>query len=389
LSAQVDFEKAVDRVIGGLEKGTQILTPHEKRIVAVHESGHAVAGWFLEHADPLLKVTIVPRSKGALGFAQYLPKELHLYQTEQLLDRMCVTLAGKAAEQTFFSKVSTGASDDLKRVTEIAYAAVSVYGMNPRVRGYRSKRLQQPSAERSAARSTPAFCFACWCVLCSASALDSVSRSLSRPLVPRSCLLALRFPLQLGNVSYQPEKDYQKPYSEATGQIIDEEVSKLIASQYQRTLALIAEKKHLIERLAERLEKVRRAATRCGVTLRLAATRCCPFLVLRFCFLGPYLIWRTHACVRACAFRGVVFTSRLCSWDLPCVVQLETINHDVLVEVLGPRPFSNDVYRDFLSSEQSHRAKAASANGGSEQQQQQGAAPDAGEKKEQSQDKQA
>lgn len=115
----VDFEQAVDRVIGGLEKPNSIMSPEEKKLVAYHEAGHAVAGWFLEHADPLLKVTIVPRGKGALGFAQYLPKELSLYQTEQLMDMICMALGGRVAEELFFGKISTGASDDLKKVTNI------------------------------------------------------------------------------------------------------------------------------------------------------------------------------------------------------------------------------------------------------------------------------
>ena len=125
-----DFEAAVDRVIGGIEKKNSVMTPKEKRIVAYHEAGHAVAGWFLEHANPLLKVTIVPRGSGALGFAQYLPQELSLYNTHQLEDMMCVALGGRAAEKVFFDVVSTGASDDLKKVSGIAYAQITTYGMN-------------------------------------------------------------------------------------------------------------------------------------------------------------------------------------------------------------------------------------------------------------------
>ena len=111
----VDFEKASDRIIGGLEKTNAVMTATEKKRVAYHEAGHAVIGWFLEHADPLLKVTIVPRGSGALGFAQYLPKELSLYTQPQLLDMMCMTLGGRAAEQHFFTDVSTGAADDLQK----------------------------------------------------------------------------------------------------------------------------------------------------------------------------------------------------------------------------------------------------------------------------------
>ena len=115
-----DFQDAIDRVIGGLEKKTKIISPDEKKIVAYHEAGHAVAGWFLEHADPLVKVSIVPRGIAALGYAQYLPKEQFLYQTEQLIDEMCMTLGGRAAEQIIFGKISTGALSDLERITKMA-----------------------------------------------------------------------------------------------------------------------------------------------------------------------------------------------------------------------------------------------------------------------------
>merc|ERR1719433_2575855 len=111
------FEAAIERVIAGLEKKTQVLQPEEKKTVAYHEAGHAVTGWFLEHADPLLKVSIIPRGKG-LGYAMYTPRELHLYSTEQLMDQMCVTLGGRAAEQIFFNKITTGAQDDLQKVTK-------------------------------------------------------------------------------------------------------------------------------------------------------------------------------------------------------------------------------------------------------------------------------
>ena len=128
----VCFEKATDRVIGGLES-KKIMSLEERRTVAYHEAGHAVAGWNLEHADPLLKVTIVPRGSGALGFAQYLPKELFLRTESQILDMVCMALAGRAAEQINFGKVTTGASDDLRRVTQIVYQMVQVYGMNERI----------------------------------------------------------------------------------------------------------------------------------------------------------------------------------------------------------------------------------------------------------------
>lgn len=128
----VDFENATDRVIGGLES-KKIISPEEKKVIAYHEAGHAVAGWFLEHADPLLKVTVVPRSSGALGFAQYLPKEVSLRNRDQILDIVCMALAGRASEEVNFGKVTTGASDDLKRVTSIAYSMVQVYGMSEKI----------------------------------------------------------------------------------------------------------------------------------------------------------------------------------------------------------------------------------------------------------------
>merc|ERR1711953_1198046 len=126
------FEAAIERVVAGLEKKTNVLQPDEKKTVAYHEAGHAVVGWFLEHADPLLKVSIIPRGKG-LGYAQYLPKEQYLYSTEQLFDRMCMTLGGRAAESIFFNRITTGAQDDLQKVTKSAYAQITQFGMNERV----------------------------------------------------------------------------------------------------------------------------------------------------------------------------------------------------------------------------------------------------------------
>ena len=188
-----DFQDAIDRVIGGLEKKSKIISPEEKKIVAYHEAGHAVAGWFLEHADPLVKVSIVPRGLAALGYAQYLPKEQFLHQTEQLMDEMCMTLGGRAAEQIIFGKISTGALSDLERITKMAYSIVSVYGMNDKI----------------------------------------------------------------GNVSYYDSKQndfaYSKSYSENTAKIIDEEVKKLIDEAYQRTLKLLTDKKEQVEILAKEL----------------------------------------------------------------------------------------------------------------------------------------
>ena len=187
-----DFQDAIDRVIGGLEKKNKIISPEEKRIVAYHEAGHAISGWFLEHADPLLKVSIIPRGVAALGYAQYLPKEQYLYRTEQLMDSMCMTLGGRVAEDIFFGKISTGAQNDLERITKLAYSMVTIYGMSDKV----------------------------------------------------------------GNISFydpQGEYGYQKPYSERTSEMIDEEVRRLINEAYVRTKALLTEKKEAVRAIAEEL----------------------------------------------------------------------------------------------------------------------------------------
>jgi cell division protease FtsH len=187
-----DFQDAVDRVIGGLEKKNKIISPEEKRIIAYHEAGHAVCGWYLEHAYPLLKVTIVPRGTAALGYAQYTPREQYLYNTDQLNDQICMTLGGRASEDIFFGKISTGAQNDLQQITRIAYAMVTVYGMNNKV----------------------------------------------------------------GNISYyDPNQDqtFTKPYSEETSKIIDQEVRLLIDTAYERTKQLLLDKKIQVETLAEKL----------------------------------------------------------------------------------------------------------------------------------------
>ena len=189
-----DFNDAIDRIIGGLEKKNKIIQPDEKRVIAYHEAGHAVTGWFLENAHPLVKVTIVPRGTAALGFAQYLPKEKYLTLTQELEDDMCMTLGGRASEEVFFGKVSTGALSDLQQVTRTAYAMVSIYGMNDKI----------------------------------------------------------------GNISYydpQSEGGFQKPYSEETGKIIDQEVKKLSDKAYQRAKALIEERKEEVKIIAEELLK--------------------------------------------------------------------------------------------------------------------------------------
>ncbi len=187
-----DFQDAIDRVIGGLEKKNKIISPEEKRIVAYHEAGHAIAGWFLEHADPLVKVSIVPRGVAALGYAQYLPREQFLHTTEQLTDEMTVSMGGRVAEDIVFGKISTGALSDLERITKLAYAMIKIYGMNDKV----------------------------------------------------------------GNVSfYDPQGEYQfnKPYSDTTAEMIDREVRLMIDTVYQRTKTLLIEKRAGLELLAAKL----------------------------------------------------------------------------------------------------------------------------------------
>jgi AFG3 family protein len=217
------FEKATDRVIGGLETG-KVISKEELRTVAYHEAGHAVAGWFLENADPILKVTIVPRGNGALGFAQDLPKEVSLHTTEELRDTICMALGGRAAESLHFGKVTTGASDDLNRVTKMAYQMVQVFGMNDRI----------------------------------------------------------------GTLSFPPDNSGgfpQRMYSESTAEAIDEEAKRLVDDMYERTKALLDEKQDAVVALAERL------------------------------------------------------------------LEVETINHDEIVRLIGARPFDgSDEYRDYVAS---------------------------------------
>ena len=186
-----DFLDAVDRIIGGLEKKNKIITQEEKKTIAFHEAGHAAVSWLLQYANPLVKVTIVPRGQ-SLGAAWYLPEERSITTTEQLLDDMCATLGGRAAELLTFNRISTGALSDLERVTKQAYAMTSIYGLNERV----------------------------------------------------------------GNISFydsQGRDAFTKPYSEETAKIIDEEVSKLIESQYQRALQLLGANQDKLAQLADRL----------------------------------------------------------------------------------------------------------------------------------------
>lgn len=186
-----DFNYALDKVIGGLEKKNKLISPAEKKIIAYHEAGHAICGWFLEHASPLVKVTIVPRGIGTLGYAQYLPKEEYITSTEQLLDRICMTFGGRAAESIIFGRISTGAQNDLDQITKMAYSMVAIYGMNENV----------------------------------------------------------------GNVSFHGlQKDqFNKPYSEDTSSMIDEEVRKMVSEQFERAKQLLTEKREELETLAHAL----------------------------------------------------------------------------------------------------------------------------------------
>ena len=187
-----DFNDAIDRVIGGLEKKNKIIQPEEKKIIAYHEAGHALCGWFLEYAHPLVKVSIVPRGVAALGYAQYLPKEKYLETTEEMKDRMCMTMGGRAAERVVFDRISTGAMSDLDVVTKMAYAAIAYYGMNEKV----------------------------------------------------------------GNISFydmQNNSTFSRPYSEETARMIDEEARKFIDEQYVRAQELLVDKRDLLDILANEL----------------------------------------------------------------------------------------------------------------------------------------
>ena len=186
-----DFLDAVDRIVGGLEKKNKIITPDEKRAVAFHEAGHATVSWMLEHAAPLVKVTIVPRGQ-SLGAAWYLPEERLIVRPEQMLDEMCATMGGRAAEKVIFNKISTGALSDLEKVTKQARAMVTVYGLSDKI----------------------------------------------------------------GNLTYydssgQSNNGFTKPYSEETAVLIDKEISDIIETQYQRAIKLLEENKDKLTELAE------------------------------------------------------------------------------------------------------------------------------------------
>ena len=186
-----DFLDAVDRIVGGLEKKNKIVTPEEKRAIAIHEAGHATVSWMLEHAAPLVKVTIVPRGQ-SLGAAWYLPEERLIVRPEQMLDEMCATMGGRAAEKVIFNKISTGALSDLEKVTRQARAMVTIYGLNDK----------------------------------------------------------------LGNITYydstgQSDYNFSKPYSEETAKVIDTEISKLIEEQYDRAIHILETNKEKLRQLAD------------------------------------------------------------------------------------------------------------------------------------------
>ncbi|OQA07868.1 MAG: ATP-dependent zinc metalloprotease FtsH [Bacteroidetes bacterium ADurb.Bin397] len=188
-----DFLDAVDRVIGGLEKKNKIITAHEKKVIAYHEAGHATVSWLLEHAHPLIKVSIVPRGN-SLGAAWYLPEERQITTKEQIIDEICAALGGRASEEVVFGQVSTGALSDLEKITKQAYATVTIFGLNDKIGNI--------------------------------SYYDSS-----------------------GNQDY----NFTKPYSEKTAQVIDEEVSKLIEACYERTKAILVKHKDHLDQLAHHL----------------------------------------------------------------------------------------------------------------------------------------
>jgi len=182
------FEAAVDRIVAGLEKKTKVLSPNEKKTVAYHEAGHAVTGWFLKNTDPLLKVSIIPRGQG-LGHSQYLPKDQYIQTREEMDDTMCMALGGRVAEEMVFGITTTGAQDDLDKVTKMAYSQVSLYGMNDKI----------------------------------------------------------------GPLSFPREGTAIRPFSDETAQVMDEEVRKIIRTAYNRTVELLTEKRGVMEKLAATL----------------------------------------------------------------------------------------------------------------------------------------
>lgn len=187
-----DFTAAIDRVVGGMEKKNKLISPREKKIIAYHETGHALCGWKLKHAHPLVKVSIIPRGMAALGFAQYLPREQNLYTKEELIDTICMTLGGRAAEELIFGDISTGAQNDLERTTEMVYAMITRYGMNKEMGPFSFK--------------------------------------------------------DLGN-----EYSLKLPYSEETATLIDEQARRIINECYDRTMNLLKENREGLETVAKEL----------------------------------------------------------------------------------------------------------------------------------------
>jgi AFG3 family protein len=187
-----DFNSAIDRVMGGLEKKNKLISPTEKKIIAYHETGHALCGWFLEHAHPLVKVSIIPRGMAMLGFAQYLPKEQNLYTRNELLDTICMTLGGRVAEEIVFGDVSTGAQNDLERTTKLSYAMIALYGMNKAVGPFSFKDLDN-------------------------------------------------------------EYSFKQPYSDETAKLVDEEARKLINECYERTVQLLKKHRDKLDAVAAEL----------------------------------------------------------------------------------------------------------------------------------------
>lgn len=186
------FERAIERVIGGLERKSLVLKPEEKKTVAYHEAGHAICGWFLKHADPLLKVSIIPRGQGALGYAQYLPQDAYLMNVNQLMDRMAMTMGGRVSEELHFPTVTTGASDDFKKVSQMARNMVTQWGMSEKV----------------------------------------------------------------GPVHFENDPNrMQKPFAESTAQKIDQEVSRIVDEAYKKCRDLLTEKKEEVGLVAEELLK--------------------------------------------------------------------------------------------------------------------------------------
>lgn len=186
------FERAIERVIGGLERKSLVLKPEEKKTVAYHEAGHAICGWFLRYADPLLKVSIIPRGQGALGYAQYLPQDAYLMNTNQLMDRMAMTMGGRVSEELHFPTVTTGASDDFKKVSQMARSMVTQWGMSDKV----------------------------------------------------------------GPVHFETDPNRpQKPWAESTAQQIDQEVHRIVEEAHQKCKNLLLEKKKEVGLIAEELLK--------------------------------------------------------------------------------------------------------------------------------------